>query len=50
MKDARAVFEALMRGNGYENMDRDEHGQYVVSSLHTRWRYFLLGWEMRGLE
>lgn len=47
---AREVFEALMRGNGYENFDRNENGQYVVASLHTRWKYFLLGWEMRGVQ
>jgi hypothetical protein len=50
MKDARTVFEAIMRGNGYENTDRDESGNYVVSSLNMRWRYFLIGWEMRGVE
>jgi hypothetical protein len=47
---AREVFEALMRGNGYENLDRDANGHYVVSGLNTRWKYFLMGWEMRGVQ
>lgn len=47
---AREVFEALMRGNGYENLDRTENGQYVVAGLNVRWKYFLLGWEMRSVQ
>lgn len=39
-----------MRGKGYENLDRLPNGQYVVTSLNTRWNYFLLGWEMRGIQ
>lgn len=50
MDEARKVFEAVMRANGYENFDKNESGGYVNGSLHTRWKYFLLGWEMRGLQ
>lgn len=47
---AREVFEALMRGNGYDNLDRNESGHYVVAGLNVRWKFFLLGWEMRGVQ
>jgi hypothetical protein len=49
MKDARETFEILMKANGYDNLTRNDKGQYVVPSVQTRWKYFLFGWEMRGL-
>jgi hypothetical protein len=50
MKDPRQVFEAVMRGNGYADFRIDTKGNYLSSGLQTRWKYFLLGWEMRGLK
>ena len=45
MNNPRQVFEALMRGNGHTNLTRTGD-KYTVPSVQTRWRYFLLGWEM----
>ena len=45
MTEARQVFEAMMRGNGHADLTRTGNS-YNVPSLQTRWRYFLLGWEM----
>jgi len=50
MKDPRKTFETLMKAKGYEDLSRNEKGNYVLPSIQTRWKYFLLGWEMRGLE
>jgi hypothetical protein len=50
MNDPRKAFEAIMRTNGHTNFTQNKSGGYVVPSLHTRWKYFLLGWEMRGLQ
>lgn len=50
MNEAQKVFETLMRGNGYspDQLKRKDQG-YALTSIQTRWKYFLLGWEMRGL-
>ena len=45
MTEARQVFEAMMRGNGHADLTRTGNS-YNVPSLQTRWRYFLLGWEV----
>lgn len=45
MTEARQVFEAMMRGNGHADLTRTGD-KYNVPSLQTRWRYFLLGWEL----
>ena len=50
MKDPLTVFEALMRTKGYSDFSKTKNGAYTISSLVMRWNYFLLGWEMRGLE
>jgi hypothetical protein len=50
MRDPRQVFEALMKANGYEDLSKSERGHYSVPTVQTRWKYFLLGWEMRGLK
>lgn len=50
MKNPRIAFEAMMRVKGHDNFTQTKNGGYVVPSLHTRWKYFLLGWEMRGLQ
>lgn len=44
----RAIFEAIMRSNGHTNFAKLASGRYKVPSLQTRWKYFQLGWEMRG--
>lgn len=44
----RTLFEALMRANGYEDFSLNPHGRYNNNSIQTRWKYFLLGWEMRA--
>ena len=49
MKGPRETFEALMRANGYQDLSKTEKGHYTVPTVQTRWNYFLLGWEMRGL-
>lgn len=48
MNQARKVFEAIMRGQGYKASDlvSDASGKYTKPSVQTRWRYFLSGWEM----
>jgi hypothetical protein len=48
MNNPRAVFEAVMRANGHTNFAKQVNGRYKVPSLQTRWKYFMLGWEMRG--
>lgn len=48
MTEARQVFEAMMRGNGHADLTRTGD-KYNVPSLQTRWRYFLLGWEMSAV-
>ena len=51
MIEAQKVFETLMKANGYskEELKRKNQG-YVSNTVQTRWKYFLLGWEMRGLK
>jgi hypothetical protein len=49
MREAQTVFETLMRANGYTNFKRKNNG-YSDPAMHYRWKYFLLGWEMRGLK
>lgn len=42
MNEARKVFEALSR-----NKDLTRKGDgYANTNTHTRWKYFLLGWDM----
>lgn len=48
MSQAQSVFEAMMRGNGFNDLKKNDKGAYTNSSIQTRWRYFLIGWEMRG--
>lgn len=52
MKNPHEVFEAVMRANGYaeDELHRNDKGTYANPSVQTRWKYFLLGWEMRGLQ
>ena len=47
---ARQVFHALMASKGYTPEDLVWDGKkFVNTSITTRWNYFLLGWEMRGV-
>lgn len=45
---AQMVFEALMRGRGYTDLSMVK-GKYTATTMQTRWIYFQLGWEMRGV-
>ena len=49
MNKAQQVFETLMKAKGHHDFTK-LNNRYVVPSLQTRWNYFLLGWEMRGLK
>jgi len=46
---AQKTFEAMMRGNGYVDFKQNKTGRYLNNAIQTRWKYFLLGWEMRGV-
>ena len=49
MSKAQQVFEAMMRAKGYTDFSVVK-GRYTSSGIQTRWNYFLLGWEMRGVQ
>lgn len=36
-----------MKSAGHKNFRKTPTGKYEVPSLQTRWKYFLLGWELR---
>ena len=47
---ARQVFIALMKGKGYAESELEWDGEkFTNANMTTRWNYFLLGWEMRGV-
>jgi len=47
---AQQVFMALMISKGYTPTDLAWDGaKFTNSNIVTRWNYFLLGWEMRGV-
>ena len=48
MTQAQKTFEAIMMASGNYDFSKVKNGRYAVASLQTRWRYFLLGWELRG--
>lgn len=50
MKDARTVFETIMKAKGFDDFSKTEKGIYVYVGLQNKWNYFLMGWEMRGLQ
>ena len=50
MTIAQKEFEAVMRSSGHKNFRKTPTGKYEVPSLQTRWKYFLLGWELRGTK
>jgi len=48
MNKAQQVFEAMMRAKGYTELSKTKD-RYDNPSVQTRWNYFQLGWEMRGV-
>jgi hypothetical protein len=48
MTQAQKTFEAIMMASGNYDFSKVKNDRYAVASLQTRWRYFLLGWELRG--
>jgi hypothetical protein len=48
MNKAQTVFEAIMRSKGMTDLVMVK-GKYTSLSMQTRWNYFQLGWEMRGV-
>jgi len=48
MTQAQKTFESIMMANGHDDFTKAKNGRYAVPSLQTRWKYFLLGWELRG--
>jgi hypothetical protein len=49
MTQAQKIFEAMMRAKGYTDFSQVK-GKYTNPSVVMRWNYFLLGWEMRGVQ
>jgi hypothetical protein len=49
MTKAQQVFEAMMRSKGHTDLSKTKD-RYNVPALQTRWNYFLMGWEMRGVQ
>jgi hypothetical protein len=49
MTQAQKVFEAMMRAKGYIDFTKVKD-RYEIPALQTRWNYFLMGWEMRGVQ
>jgi hypothetical protein len=49
MTQAQKVFEAMMRAKGYTDFSAVKN-RYASPAIQTRWNYFLLGWEMRGVQ
>jgi hypothetical protein len=48
MNEAQRTFEAYMRSNGKTDFKKNPKGKYVNTLLQVRWRYFQMGWELRG--
>jgi len=47
---ARQVFIAMMTGKGYAQQELFWDGKkFTNQAITTRWNYFLMGWEMRGV-
>ena len=47
MNEARQKFEALLAVSGRERPLWDGH-KYTSKNVQTYWRYFYLGWTMKG--
>lgn len=50
MSQAQRVFEAVMRGKGYDDFSKSPTGKCLNPGLYVRWPMFLLGWEMREVS
>ena len=46
---AQEVFEALMAAKGYTDFNKIKE-RYTSPAIQTRWNYFVLGWQMRGVQ
>jgi hypothetical protein len=49
MNKSQEVFEALMTAKGYTDFNKIKE-RYTSPAIQTRWNYFLLGWQMRGVQ
>ena len=49
MSKAQQIFEAMMVAKGYTDFAKVKD-RYAQPSLQTRWNYFLLGWQLRGVQ
>ena len=49
MTQAQKEFEAMMRAKGYGELTKINN-RYQSPSVQTLWNFFLLGWEMRGVQ
>ena len=49
MTQAQKVFEAMMVAKGYTDFEQTK-GRYNSPSVQTRWNYFLMGWQLRGVQ
>jgi hypothetical protein len=48
MTKAQQVFEAMMMARNQTNLEKVK-GRYVDTNVQTRWNYFFLGWQLRGV-
>jgi len=49
MTQAQQVFEAMMVAKGYTDFNKIKD-RYINPSVQTRWNYFILGWQLRGVQ
>jgi hypothetical protein len=48
MNKPQQVFEAMMMARNQTNLEKVK-GRYVDTNVQTRWNYFFLGWQLRGV-
>ena len=49
MTQAQKVFEAMMVAKCYTDFNKIKD-RYINPSVQTRWNYFILGWQLRGVH
>ena len=49
MSKSQQVFEAMMVAKGYTDLTQVK-GRYTSPAIQTRWNYFILGWQLRGVH
>jgi len=49
MNEARQAFEALLVSKGKEVPTWDGK-RYATNNVQSYWRWFLMGWQMRGVK